>query len=432
MADISHALKALADGEAILVVDDRDRENEADLVMAACFVTREHLALFLRHGSGIVCAPMSDARADRLGLPSMVAQNTDSHQTAFTISTDHVSTGTGISADDRAATIRALADPATQSTDLRRPGHVFPLRARPGGVLQRRGHTEAAIDLVQLAGLPDVAVITEVIADDGVPMTGAPLDRFAEEHGLVVVSVDDVARHRRAHVKVTRTGQATIPLRGHTFVASTYRSELDDAEHLSLTFGDIAEASTSPDGVLTRMHSECLTGDLFGSSRCDCGAQLNHAIDQIVEAGAGVIVYLRGHEGRGIGLGDKLRAYSLQDQGLDTVDANIRLGLPIDAREYGAGAAILADLGARRVALITNNPQKCSALEDYGLELVRRVQAGVFVTPENREYLRTKRERLGHDLPMTGDDLLGVDVDQPVLVRDRLVACLQNDGRFWG
>lgn len=396
---LTAALVQLAAGRAIVIVDDGDRENEGDLVMAAEFATEELMAFFLRHGSGIICAPLSAARAEELQLPAMVTENTDPHSTAFTVSTDHLDTGTGISANDRALTLRALADPDAAPTEFRRPGHVFPLRARAGGVLERRGHTEAALDVVRLAGLTEVAVITELLDDNGVPLTDLPLNDFVQAHGLLSISVEDVARHRRHQTRVVPTGSARIPLRGQIFTATCYRSADDGLEHLALTLGDLAAADVEPGGVLTRVHSECLTGDVFDSARCDCGAQLDRMIEVIAAEGTGVIVYLRGHEGRGIGLGDKLRAYALQESGVDTVDSNLQLGLPIDARDYSISAAILTDLGVRRVALVTNNPAKSNALSEYGLELVRQIGAGVFTTTDNVDYLRTKRDRMGHDLP---------------------------------
>jgi 3,4-dihydroxy 2-butanone 4-phosphate synthase/GTP cyclohydrolase II len=358
------------------------------------------MAFFLRHGSGIVCAPMSGERATALALPPMVENNTDAHRTAFTVTVDHADVGTGISAADRTRTVLALADPATRPADLRRPGHVFPLRARPGGVLARPGHTEAATDLVSLAGSGGVAVITELVGDDGVPLAGNAVRDFARRHGLPHLDVADLVRHRRrTHRLVHRTGRARLPTDHGLFEASCYRSTLDGVEHVALTTGDLAAANSSPAGVLVRVHSECVTGDLFGSHRCDCGSQLRAALDAIAAEGAGALVYLRGHKGRGIGLGHKLQAYQLQDQGRDTVDANLELGLPVDARDYGAAAAILAELGISRVRLITNNPRKCSDLD--GIELVARVASRPSPTPENLAYLATKRDRMGHllDLP---------------------------------
>jgi len=393
------AVARVARGGVVVVADD-SRENEGDLVCAAESMTASTMAFFLRHGSGIVCAPMSDERATALALPPMVENNTDAHRTAFTVTVDHADVGTGISAADRTRTVLALADPATRPADLRRPGHVFPLRARPGGVLARPGHTEAATDLVSLAGSGGVAVITELVGDDGVPLAGNAVRDFARRHGLPHLDVADLVRHRRrTHRLVHRTGRARLPTDHGLFEASCYRSTLDGVEHVALTTGDLAAANSSPAGVLVRVHSECVTGDLFGSHRCDCGSQLSAALDAIAAEGAGALVYLRGHEGRGIGLGHKLQAYQLQDQGRDTVDANLELGLPVDARDYGAAAAILAELGISRVRLITNNPRKCSDLD--GIELVARVASRPSPTPENLAYLATKRDRMGHllDLP---------------------------------
>ena len=399
MSTLHESLAALAAGQMVVVVDDADREDEGDLVMAASAITTEQMAFFLRWGSGIVCTPMSAARANDLDLPQMVEANTDSHGTAFTVSVDHVSTGTGISAADRAATVRALADAGTHPDHLRRPGHVFPLRSRSGGVLERAGHTEAATDLLQLAGVGSVAVITELVDDLGVPLTGeAPLE-FARRYALPFLRMADLVRHRRTQsALVERTGSATLPLRHGTFRATAFSSALDGVEHLALSLGDLSAADQSSDGVLVRVHSECLTGDILGSHRCDCGSQLDQALQLIADEGAGVVVYLRGHEGRGIGIGHKLRAYALQEAGHDTVDANIALGLPVDSRDYGVGAAILADLGVRRIRLITNSPHKYRGLGGYDLDLVDRVRTRPAVTSDNIAYLRTKRDRMGHDL----------------------------------
>jgi 3,4-dihydroxy 2-butanone 4-phosphate synthase/GTP cyclohydrolase II len=387
----------LARGGVVLVADDRDRENEGDLVCAAEQMTEETMAFFLRHGSGIVCTPMSDARADALGLPLMVADNTDAHRTAFTVTVDHAGVGTGISAADRALTVRALADSATRPEELCRPGHVFPLRSRPGGVLQRPGHTEAATDLMTLAGLGGVAVITELVGDDGVPLAGRQLRDFARRHDLPQLDVADLVRYRRHSAgRVRPVGSARLPTDHGVFEATCFRSVHDGIEHVALTMGDLATANESGHGVLVRVHSECLTGDLFASQRCDCGSQLRAALEMIAEEGVGAVVYLRGHEGRGIGLGNKLRAYALQDRGRDTVDANLELGLPVDSRDFGVGAAVLAQLGISRIRLITNNPHKYTGLIGPDLQLVGRVACRPSVTAENVAYLSTKRDRLGH------------------------------------
>ncbi|MFX0574410.1 GTP cyclohydrolase II [Nocardia nepalensis] len=402
-ARVEAATHQLAAGGMAIVSDDADRENEADLLLAAEHATPEVLAFFLRHGSGIVCAPMPAEHADRLHLDPMVDHNTDQHRTAFTVSVDHVSTGTGISAPDRAATIRALASPDTRHTDLRRPGHVFPLRARWGGVLKRAGHTEAAVDLTRIAGGTGVAVITELMDPNGMPMTGERLRAFVAEHRLPWLAIADLVQYRlHTHRLVEPSGPARLPTRYGEFTAWSFDSVLDGTEHLALTMGDVVAAGSSPEGVLVRVHSECITGDLLGSLRCDCGGQFDAALRQIAREGVGVLVYLRGHEGRGIGLGHKLRAYALQESGCDTVDANLALGLPVDSREYGVGAAILAQLGVRRIRVITNNPHKYGGLGGFGIEVVGRVPSPPIVTPDNLAYLRTKRDRLGHlfDIPV--------------------------------
>ncbi|MGY1821004.1 bifunctional 3,4-dihydroxy-2-butanone-4-phosphate synthase/GTP cyclohydrolase II [Geodermatophilus sp. SYSU D00079] len=407
-AAVQRAVAALAEGRMVVVVDDADRENEGDLVAAAELVTEEQMAFLVRHSTGIVCAPMPAARADELRLPAMVTDNTDAHGTAFTVTVDSVHTGTGVSAADRTRTFRALADPATGPAELRRPGHVFPLRARAGGVLVRAGHTEATVDLLTMAGLSGVGVIGEITADDGTMRSGADLRAFAEEHDLVVLDIADLVRHRRATEQlVEMVATASMPTEFGTFRAVAYRSVLDGTEHLALVMGDVAAAGQSERGALVRVHSECLTGDILGSLRCDCGAQLEQALAEIAAEGAGAVVYLRGHEGRGIGLGHKIRAYALQEAGLDTVDANTVQGLPVDSRSYGVGAQILGDLGVRRLRLITNNPAKYGGLDGYGLDIVGRVALPVVETPHNVRYLRTKRDRMGHDYTGTGDAVLG-------------------------
>lgn len=390
---VTAAIAAIARGEMVLVADDADRENEGDLIMAAQSVLPSDMAFLLRHGSGIVCTPMSDAVADALDLPMMVASNTDTHHTAFTVSVDAVGTGTGISAADRAATVRALAWPDTTPEDLRRPGHVFPLRAKPGGTLQRNGHTEAGLDLVRLAGCREVAVITELVDDDGIAMSGTTLTAFALEHGLPLLTIAELVAYRRRAATDLSTG-ARIPTEHGVFTAQTYTGD-DGVEHLVLSHGDVVSAAGSPEGVLVRVHSECLTGDVLGSRRCDCGPQLDAALAGIAAEGAGVLVYLRGHEGRGIGLGHKLAAYRLQQQGRDTVQANVDLGLPVDGRDYQACAQILHQLGINRIRLITNNPAKIAALAAEGLA-VQRVRTPIAVTPDNITYLQTKRDRMGH------------------------------------
>ena len=400
-SSLREALSAIAAGGMVVVADEENRENEADLIMSAAAMTTADMAFYLRHGSGIVCTPMSDARADHLGLPLMVAENTESHGTAFTVSVDHLSVGTGISPADRAETVRALAAPGTRPSDLRRPGHIFPLRSRPGGVLKRAGHTESATDLMAMAGAGEVAVITELTDESGVPLTGATSRAFAETHGLPYLHVEELVRIRRQTGElVVRSGSAQMPTSAGRFHAHAYRALHDGTEHMALVMGDLAAADAAPEGVLVRVHSECLTGDVFGSRRCDCGHQLHQALAAIAEEGAGVLVYLRGHEGRGVGLGHKMQAYALQERGHDTVDANIALGLPVDSREYGVGAAILADLGVHRMRLMTNNPHKISGIAGHDLTVVGRVRTRPEVTQDNIRYLRAKRDRMGHELDL--------------------------------
>ncbi|HEX8771700.1 MAG TPA: bifunctional 3,4-dihydroxy-2-butanone-4-phosphate synthase/GTP cyclohydrolase II [Acidimicrobiales bacterium] len=395
-ANIEDAIAAFGRGEIVVVVDDASRENEGDLIMAAEFATSDKLAFFLNHTSGVICIPMTGDRLDALELPPMVFENTESNRTAFTVSVDarHGAT-TGISAADRAATIAALVDPATRPQDLARPGHMFPLRYREGGVLKRGGHTEAAVDLARMAGLYPAGVLSEVVSEDKTGMARLPeLESFAAKHGLLLISIADLIRYRRQSEKlVRRVVEATrIPTQFGEFSGYIYESLLDGDQHLALVKG----AVQGEENVLVRVHSECLTGDVFGSMRCDCGSQLGAAMELIANAGLGAVVYLRGHEGRGIGIAHKLRAYTLQDEGHDTVDANLELGLPIDSREYGIGAQILVDLGITTMRLLTNNPAKYGGLEGYGLEIVERVALQPVSNPENIAYLRTKQQRLGH------------------------------------
>ncbi len=395
---IENAIAAVGRGELVIVVDDADRENEGDLIMAAELVTPETMAFMIRHTSGVICMPMLGERLDDLRLPLMVAHNTEVQRTAFTVSVDAVAgTSTGISAADRAATVRTLIDQATKAEDLARPGHIFPLRYREGGVLKRAGHTEAAVDLARLAGLQPAGVLAEVVNDDGTMQRLPQLEKFAAEHGLQLISIADLIRYRRHREKlVTRVSEARIPTKYGDFKAYVYASQLDDVEHIAFVCGEVSGA----DDVLVRVHSECLTGDVFGSMRCDCGMQLDLAIEQIAQQGRGVLVYLRGHEGRGIGLGHKMRAYNLQDQGRDTVQANEELGFTADSREYGIGSQILVDLGITTMRLMTNNPAKYGGLEGYGLEIVDRVPLRATPTQENIAYLRTKQEKLGHLLDL--------------------------------
>ena len=393
-APIEDVVAAIGRGEMIVMVDDEDRENEGDLIMAAEHVTAEKIAFIVRHTSGVVVAPLTGERCDDLRLAMMVDHNTESHRTAFTISVDLLDgTTTGISAADRAATIRALANPSVGYEAFARPGHVFPLRAREGGVLKRAGHTEAAVDLARMAGCEPAGVICEIQNDDGTMSRLPELIEFAKKHGLLISSIAELIDYRRHKERlVERISSARVPTQWGAFECVAYRSTLDGIEHLAFVLGDVGDGSP----VLTRVHSECLTGDVFASRRCDCGPQLHEAMATIAREGRGVVVYLRGHEGRGIGIGHKIHAYSLQDEGLDTVDANVKLGLPIDSREYGIGAQILADLGARDLRLMTNNPAKYGGIAGYGLSVVERVPLEVGRTNENSDYLRTKRDRMGH------------------------------------
>ncbi|WAM19424.1 GTP cyclohydrolase II [Rhodococcus sp. JS3073] len=399
---IGVAVQAIAEGRMVLVADDEDRENEGDLVMAAEHLDTDDMTFLLRHGSGIVCTPMSNEIADRLKLDFMVEVNTDNHGTAFTVTVDANGAGTGISAKDRTRTVHSLASPDTRPEDLRRPGHVFPLRARPGGVLERDGHTEASVDLVRMAGCREVAVITELVADNGVPMSGQTLAAFAVEHNIPMITIADLIAHRRnTETTVRFGGSANLPTDYGHFEVRSYLSTADGVEHLVLTHGDIKEVALGSSGLLTRIHSECLTGDLIRSRRCDCGHQLDAALQAIVAEEVGVLIYMRGHEGRGIGLGRKLSAYALQEAGCDTVEANLRLGLPVDSRDFSVAAAILQDLGVDKIRLITNNPNKVEAVRSGGIQVAERVELPPAVTPDNLSYLRTKRDRMGHllDLP---------------------------------
>ncbi|GAB91236.1 bifunctional 3,4-dihydroxy-2-butanone-4-phosphate synthase/GTP cyclohydrolase II [Gordonia rhizosphera] len=411
MSRVGAALAALRAGRPVLVTDDEDRENEGDVILAASQATTEWVAWTVRHTSGLLCAPMSEARADALDLPPMVADNQDPKQTAYTVAVDaaHGIT-TGISAADRATTLRVLADPSTTAGDLSRPGHVLPLRARAGGVLTRPGHTEAAVDLCSYAGLPAVAVIAELVNDDGSMMQMPDIEAFAARHDLPVLTIAELIAYRRVHPlpvpfdttgRVQRAAETRIPTRFGDFRAVGYLDRATGAEHVALVAGD-----PGPD-ALVRVHSECLTGEAFGSRRCECGPQLDTAMERIARDG-GVLVYLRGHEGRGIGLLKKLAAYRLQDGGLDTIQANLELGEPADRREYGAAAAILADLGVGSVQLLTNNPEKVSGLDTHGITVTRRVPLLAEALPDNVEYLATKRRKMGHllaaeVLPTTGD-----------------------------
>jgi len=390
---IEDALEDIRAGKVILVVDDADRENEGDFVIAAERCTPDAVNFMVTHGRGIVCLPVSGWRLDELQIPQMVS-STGGDDTAFTVSIDYrpgVTTGT--SAHDRALTAAAIADPSVVPRDFQRPGHVFPLRAKEGGVLRRAGHTEAAVDLATIAGLFPAGVICEVMNSDGTMARLPQLVRVAEEFGLTLISIADLIEYRRRReVLVHRVAEATIPTEWGDFRAYAYESTIDGRTHVALVRGEIGDG----DKVLTRVHSECLTGDVFGSLRCDCGRQLNTALEQVAEEGRGIVLYVRGHEGRAIGLTHKLRAYELQDQGRDTVEANIELGFPADQRDYGIGAQILVDLGVRTMRLLTNNPDKRAGLEGYGLSIDERIPLITEPTDQNRAYLRAKAEKLGH------------------------------------
>jgi 3,4-dihydroxy 2-butanone 4-phosphate synthase/GTP cyclohydrolase II len=381
-------------GRMVIVVDDADRENEGDLIMAAEKVTSEAIAFMVRHTSGVICLPVVGERLDDLRIPLMVTNVTDPQRTAFTVSVDAArGTTTGISAGDRAATIRALIDPATRPEDLARPGHVFPLRYREGGVLKRAGHTEAAVDLARLAGLYPAGVLCELVNEDGTMARLPELTRFGAEHGLKVASIADLIAYRRRREKLVRkVAEATIPTPAGRFTAMAYESLVDGRVHVAMVRGEVGDGRE----ILVRVHSECLTGDVFHSLRCDCGTQLDDALAHIGREGRGVVLYIRGHEGRAIGLTHKLRAYQLQESGRDTVEANVELGFAPDPRDYGIGAQILFDLGVRSMRLLTNNPSKRAGLEGYGLSIVERVPLETTPTEENFRYLQTKREKLGH------------------------------------
>jgi 3,4-dihydroxy 2-butanone 4-phosphate synthase / GTP cyclohydrolase II len=399
--EVDRAIKDIAAGRPVVVVDDEDRENEGDIIVAASMVTPELLAFMIRYTSGVICAPLPGRDLDRLQLPLMTTQNTERMRTAFTVSVDasHGVT-TGISAADRTTTIQRLADPRTTAADLVRPGHIFPLRYAEGGVLRRPGHTEAAVDLARLAGLPEAGVLAEVVNDDGTMARLPRLREFADTHGLALISIEQLIEYRRrTERQLTRQARTQIPNAHGLWQAYGYRHDVDGTEYVALVLGDVADGT----GVLTRLHSECLTGDVFGSLRCDCGAQLESAMAAIAAEGRGVVLYLRGHEGRGVGLLGKLRAYELQDDGADTVDANTELGLPVDAREYSAGAQMLADLGVRSVRLMTNNPAKVEGLTAGGVDISERVPLPPAITPYNLRYLTTKRDRLGHDIHLQGN-----------------------------
>jgi 3,4-dihydroxy 2-butanone 4-phosphate synthase/GTP cyclohydrolase II len=393
---IEDAVAAIKAGRPVVVVDDADRENEGDLIFAAELATTEMTAFMVRHTSGYICVGMTGEDLDRLHLPPMTVINEDRRGTAYAISVDARDVvATGISAEDRSLTLSMLADPETTPHQLTRPGHVMPLRAVEGGVLRRAGHTEASVDLAKLAGLRPAGALCELVNDDGTMMRADDCRAFSDTHGLVMISIADLIRYRRRTEKqVEMVAETILPSEFGDFRAVGYRSLIDDVEHIALIAGDIGDGES----VLVRVHSECLTGDVFGSLRCDCGPQLQAALRRIATEGRGVVLYVRGHEGRGIGLLQKLQAYALQDGGRDTMDANLDLGLPADAREYGTGAQILADLGVKSMRLLTNNPAKRAGLEGYGLSIIERVSLEMHPNDHNAAYLRTKRDRFGHEL----------------------------------
>lgn len=399
--NVEAAIEAIANGEFVLVVDDEDRENEGDLIIAAEKATPEKIAFMVRHTSGLICAPLEGSRLDELGLPLMVLENTDSHKTAFTVSVDYVpGTTTGISAADRAMTLRAMADPATRPTDLARPGHIFPLRYREGGVLVRPGHTEAAVDLARMAGLQPAGALCEIVNDDGTMARGKALFEFAERYDIPVLTIEDLTAYRWAtEALVTREVETVLPTEFGDFTTYGYRADVGEPEQVALVMGDVAGKTD----VLVRVHSECLTGDALGSQRCDCGTQLRQSMAEIASAGEGILVYVRGHEGRGIGLLPKLHAYKLQDNGADTVDANLELGLAVDARHYGPAAQILNDLKVASVRLLTNNPSKVAELEKLGVEVTGRQPIDVAPSEISKSYLETKANRMGHLIAAPGE-----------------------------
>jgi len=396
LCSLEEGLEELKAGRFLIVVDDENRENEGDLVMPAEMVTPEAVNFVVTHARGLLCMPIIGERLDELQMPLMVTANgSDKNQTAFTVSIDYnVGTTTGISAGDRAATILAMLDPATKPEEFTRPGHIFPLRYHRGGVLARAGHTEAAVDLCEMVGMYPAGIVCEIMAEDGSMSRLPELERFAEEHGLKILSIAQIiAQRRRTERLIERVAEARLPTRYGKFKAIAYKSHVDSGEHIALTIGEWKE----DEPVLVRIHSECLTGDVFGSMRCDCGEQIDLALKQLAEEGSGIFLYMR-QEGRGIGLHNKIKAYSLQDQGLDTVEANETLGFEPDLRHYGAGAQILRDLGVRKLNLLTNNPKKVVGLSGFDLEIVDRIPVEAEVTDENRTYMKTKKARMGHIL----------------------------------
>ena len=402
ISNIADAIEDIKAGKFVIIVDDEDRENEGDLAIAAEKVIAKAINFMAKHARGLICLPVIGKRLNELGIPLMVGENTSKFSTAFAVSVDAKhGVSTGISAADRAETIKVIIDPATKPDDLARPGHIFPLQAREGGVLVRAGHTEAIVDLAKLAGLYPAGVICEIMSEDGSMARLPQLEVMAERFGIKIVTVADLIAYRRRHEKlVHRVAEARLPTKYGEFIAIAYRSDIDPDEHLALVLGDIA----TKEPVLVRVHSECLTGDVFGSLRCDCGEQIDLAMQNIANEGRGVLLYMR-QEGRGIGLHNKIRAYALQDKGLDTVEANLSLGFPSDLRDYGIGAQILADLGLHEIRLLTNNPKKVIGLEGYGLKVVETLPIIATPNPYNRSYLETKQKKLGHllEIPEASD-----------------------------